>query len=395
VAEGDGDTAQVTCECVDPAGDDAVVEVSANDTADFDCEQVVEGCLIIIDEDGIDNGMYNIERAAPACGLSMGDNDYLVNDKDWLYDENFYSPSDPLLFPNDLLSECRANDLPYDRKLPTECGNPAFLWNMFVRDGMCGPEDGRGRLVLLNTGRDDDEGYFALPPKHPGYDGIRYADERPRECNKYIYGAGAYDLFIDDFVKGVVPQACLDKVRDVMPLRNQELAKLVDRTCVAVVYDSDINMDYEPIYANLQGERYGLFSFYVEAVEVAGSIPESTSSTSLYDLWLRVLPPQVPGAPTEIVIHDHEPDACEAKARYSSYNGGKLYVKAWSDFPGVDTDPGKDDEDDYTSYMTLSVDGYDGGTDWNVDPFLLEESRTEDVSTDRRRMLIQHRDQVG
>jgi hypothetical protein len=187
-------------------------------------------------------------------------------------------------------------------------------------------------------------------------------------------GTDGYDLFVEDFVRGVVPQECLDKVRDVMPLRNQDLAQLVGRTCVAVVYDSDINMDYEPIYANLQGERYGLFSFYVEAVEVAGSIPENKSDTSFYGLWLRILAPQEPGAGFPIVIHDHEPDACEAKARYSSYNGGTLKVIAWSDFPGAGTGPG--DPEDWKSYMTVSIDGYDHGTDWTVVPFRLEEPMT-------------------
>ena len=109
-AEGDGDTADIECTCVDPAEDDPAEQVTAYDMADFDC--VGEGCLLIIDEDGIDNGMYNIERAAPYCGLSMGDNDYLVNDKDWLYDENFYSPDNPWLFPDALLDECEANELP-------------------------------------------------------------------------------------------------------------------------------------------------------------------------------------------------------------------------------------------------------------------------------------------
>jgi cysteine-rich repeat protein len=127
-------TAVVTNAVCETTGDNACDRAGSDcdDTAEVSC--IAEGCLLIIDEDGIDNGMYNIERAAPACGLSMGDNDYLVNDKDWLYDENFYNPMDPLLFPSDLLSECRANGLPYDRKLPTECGNPAFLWNLFVGD---------------------------------------------------------------------------------------------------------------------------------------------------------------------------------------------------------------------------------------------------------------------
>ena len=54
-----------------------------------------------------------------------------------------------------------------------------------------------------------------------------------------------YDEFTAGFVAGVIPQQFLDKVPDVMPLRNQEIEALVriTTTCVAVVYDSDIDID--------------------------------------------------------------------------------------------------------------------------------------------------------
>ena len=38
-----------------------------------------------------------------------------------------------------------------------------------------------------------------------------------------------------------------------IPLRNLDLFGLVGRSCVAVVYDSDISMNYMPVQANLQG----------------------------------------------------------------------------------------------------------------------------------------------
>ena len=137
----------------------------------------------------------------------------------------------------------------------TEVGNPHLRWNQFFP----------GDIVLLPAGEVDDEGIFALPANVP------------------------FDL--GDFAAGVVPQDQLDKIPDVMPLRNQELVQLVGRTCVGVVYDSDISMNYEPINANLQGARLGLFTFTVLAVEVPGYLPEATSSSSLYSLWVRVESP--------------------------------------------------------------------------------------------------------
>ena len=94
---------------------------------------------------------------------------------------------------------------------------------------------------------------------------------------------------VADYVDGNVPQDQLDEIGGVMPLRNQELEQLVDRSCVAVVYDSDISINDGPV-ANLQGARYGLFFFTVLDVGPPGTLPESGSSTSLFELLIRVDP---------------------------------------------------------------------------------------------------------
>jgi hypothetical protein len=145
-----------------------------------------------------------------------------------------------------------------------------------------------------------------------------------------------------------------------MPMRNQDLAQLVGETCVAVVYDSDISINYEPLTGNLQGARYGLFHFRVEALEVAGSIPENKSDTSFHGLWLRVLGEPGPGGePLDFVeVRDHEPDAIEITR--SRCRDNVLEVIGESDWaPGA--------------IMKVSVDGPDKGTDPLVDPFLTEE----------------------
>ncbi|MCP3938532.1 MAG: hypothetical protein GY708_24560, partial [Actinomycetia bacterium] len=275
-------------------------------------------CVVIIDEETIDNGISTIEKAAWGHGVAP---DYLVND---------------------------------DR--PTEIGNPPLRWN----------ERFPGDIVLLPGGEVDDEGWFDLPER------IRYADDRSTILSD--------EEWIQAFIDGTLPQHLLDKVRDVMPLRNPELLALVGRTCTAIVYDSDISIDYEPLYANLQGERYGKFTFKVLAVEVPGSIPESQSSTSLYDLWLEVLPPAEPTVGLNVLIHDHEPDSIQVTRANFNRRRGQLTVYGESNF----APPGGA----HGAEMFLSVDGVDAGTDRTIDPFLLEQEMTYSAGRGRYELVL-------
>jgi hypothetical protein len=96
--------------------------------------------------------------------------------------------------------------------------------------------------------------------------------------------------FIQDFVAGVIPQEDLDPVYGVMPLGNEEIQALVGRSIVGIVYDSDISINYEPLQANLQGERYGQLLFTVLDAVPPGGLPESGSSDSLWDVLVRIDP---------------------------------------------------------------------------------------------------------
>ena len=226
------------------------------------------GCVVIMDEDTIDNGISSIEAAAYSHGVTP---DWLVND---------------------------------DR--PTEYGNPWLRWNRFHA----------GDIVRLPAGQVDDEGIFALPEHLP--------------------------WSLQDYVDGRVPQSRLDEIYGVMPIRNQELAWMLGETCIAVVYDSDISMNYHPIQGNLQGERYGLFAFTVLQI-VTPDLPESRSSTSLYDLIVRVEPPLMPTTQRLVPIHDHEPD--DNQIITATWRNGTVTVTADSDFGRY-------------SRMTCSIDGF-------------------------------------
>ena len=241
-------------------------------------------CLLLIDEDTIDNNISTIEAKAAEHGETS---DWLVNDDS-----------------------------------PTETGNPPLRWNEFFP----------GDLVLLPGGEVQDEGMFTLPPC------IEYADDRgPGDYPGVWVEYPDYKAFVQAFIAGTVPKEQLDKILGVKPLRNNDLRSLVGRTCIAVVYDSDISINYEPIYGNLQGARYGLFRFTTLGTQLPGSIPESTSSTSLLDIWVAVEPiPDplpVPGMPHTPVCSAMEqvPDSVQITEAVVSPDGTTVDVRATSD----------------------------------------------------------------
>ena len=112
-------------------------------------------------------------------------------------------------------------------------------------------------------------------------------------------------------------------------------------------------------------------------------------------LWLRILAPREPGAPFVAKIHDHEPDSIQTiKARYSKRKD-KLIVRAESNFAGVDNTPPytamvPNADGDDVSYMTVSVDGSDEGTDSNVAPFMLEMPMTFNPSKNRYEFVLKN-----
>src|SRR5687768_5058898 len=229
---------------------------------------------------------------------------------------------------------------------PTEVGNPPLKWSdLFAGD-----------IVKLPTGQSDDEGFFSLPTNPVGKNG---------------------SFEVQDFIDGTVPQADLDEVQNVMPLRNQDLVELVGKCFVAVVYDSDISINYLPLEANLQGARLGLFYFTVLAVEVSGpqpsgvdfpgSLPESRSDRSLYDLWIRVEEDTFTTAPAyQVDVRDHEPNSPQITSASQAADGTLTVFADGGSFAGTALSRA----DDGIAFMTLSLEADDNGTDPNVDPLI-------------------------
>ena len=216
---------------VGPACDPAAVQILS------------EGiCVLIADEDFIDNDGQWVEYWAWQHGVEP---DILVNDQGT-------RPS--LCTPDKWV------------QVPTETDNPWFYWN----------EHFPGDRALLETGQVEDEGLFCLT----------------NEALDALWQRGGYTL--EDFVCGRIPQSKLDKVPGVVPLRDECILNLIGNKCYVIVYDSDISMNYYPLNANLQGARLGLTYLEFLAVENPGSVKESTDDTALLDVWVEVLPMELP-----------------------------------------------------------------------------------------------------
>ena len=78
---------------------------------------------------------------------------------------------------------------------------------------------------------------------------------------------------------GSNPEVLLDKIPDVTPFRKTGLKNLIGQTVCAVVYDSDISINYGPLNGNLQGANLGTVAFTVNKVtslrgQSSGTLPK-------------------------------------------------------------------------------------------------------------------------
>jgi prepilin-type processing-associated H-X9-DG protein len=126
-----------------------------------------------------------------------------------------------------------------------------------------------GATITLYTGEVGDEGWFA-----PKTILASWANAGPTEdglCN-FVFagpGLGTEDMDGDR-------EALLDKIPDVTPLRASGLALLEGQRVCAVVFDSDISINYDPLDGSLKGANLGVVAFQV--VSVTARLDGSDSS---------------------------------------------------------------------------------------------------------------------
>lgn len=139
-------------------------------------------------------------------------------------------------------------------------------------------ENNVGREIDLFTGQVGDEGWFAIRTipnswisTGPTGNGLR----------NYLTPGPSLGATVPDDDREVL----LDEIPNVTPLRAQGLAMLVGQTVYAVVYDSDISINYSPITGNLQGDNLGVVAF--DVLRVAERTDGSTSDLPRVSIRIR------------------------------------------------------------------------------------------------------------
>jgi hypothetical protein len=130
-----------------------------------------------------------------------------------------------------------------------------------------------GKEITLYTGEVGDEGWFALKTIPDSW-----ANAGPTDDGLQNY-LGTSNPVGSGLGSGKDPEARLDKIPDVTPLRADGLKMLEGNEVCAVVYDSDISINYDPLDGSLKGDNLGIVAF--EVIEVkrlfgysSGSLPE-------------------------------------------------------------------------------------------------------------------------
>lgn len=135
-----------------------------------------------------------------------------------------------------------------------------------------------GKTIELYTGQVGDEGWHALKTipnswkdAGPTNDGLQ---------NYLTPGPGLGAAIPDDD-----REVLLDKIPDVTPLRATGISMLKGRTIYAVVYDSEININYSPLNGNLMGSNLGTVAF--DVLDVRERKDGSTSSLPVVTIKIR------------------------------------------------------------------------------------------------------------
>ena len=134
--------------------------------------------------------------------------------------------------------------------------------------------DNTDEEITLYTGQVGDEGWFALTSIPTGWDAVGPSENGARNYLEAGPGLGGDE---DDDL--------LDEIPDVIPLRATSLAMLTGQVVIAVVYDSDVSINYDPITGNLQGENLGIVAF--EVLEVNARNDDSDSD--LPEVRIKIL----------------------------------------------------------------------------------------------------------
>lgn len=135
-----------------------------------------------------------------------------------------------------------------------------------------------GKTITLFTGQVGDEGLYAIKQIPSSWKSTGPTANGAR--NYLLAGPGLGTGNPDDN-----KEILLDKIPGITPLRATGLTMLKGRTILAVVYDSDISINYSPLEGNLMGANLGIVSF--DVLEVTERTDGSTSSLPKITIRIR------------------------------------------------------------------------------------------------------------
>lgn len=132
-------------------------------------------------------------------------------------------------------------------------------------------KDNVGKTITLYTGEVGDEGWHAL----------KTIPDSWKTAGPTANGTRNFLLAGPGLGSGNDPEKYLDKIPDVTPLRATGLKMLIGKTVFAVVYDSDVSINYSPLNGSLKGDNLGIVAFDVIEVKKrtdgsSGSLPAVT-----------------------------------------------------------------------------------------------------------------------
>jgi hypothetical protein len=120
-------------------------------------------------------------------------------------------------------------------------------------------QDNVGSEIDLFTGQVGDEGWFALRTIPASWRDAGPTDNGTRNFLQAGPGLGGP-------AAGDDREVLLIDIPDVTPLRATGLSMLTGQVVCAVVFDSDVSINYAPLQGNLQGDNLGVVSFEVLGV---------------------------------------------------------------------------------------------------------------------------------
>lgn len=130
--------------------------------------------------------------------------------------------------------------------------------------------------IVLYTGQVGDEGWFALKTIPSSW---ASAGPTSNGLRNYLYPGPGLGGGEDD------KEVLLDKIPNVTPLRATGLTMLKGYTVFAVVYDSDISINYSPLNGSLKGANLGIVAF--DVLEVTKRTDGSSSSLPKVKIRIR------------------------------------------------------------------------------------------------------------